>query len=139
MGSGEHTLETVAPAEAIWRRWTQVERWPEDDPSVLSAHLDGPLALGATGSVQPRRSRSSRLTVTALEPLRRCTTAAPLPVGRLNFEHTLEPMADGVRCTHRVRLPGPLAPLFGRLIGRQLVAGLPQVMSNVARHRLRVR
>ncbi len=136
MWSGEHTVDTEAPAAAIWTRWTRVDLWSADDPTVASARLDGPLAVGVGGTIKQRRGPAVRFTVAALEPQRRFTTMSSLPFAKMAFEHTLEPTPVGVRFTHRVRLTGPLASVFGRLLGRRLVAELPQVMDNVAAHSL---
>jgi len=34
MWSGEHTVDTEAPAAAMWTRWTQVALWSADAPTV---------------------------------------------------------------------------------------------------------
>ncbi len=136
MWSGEHTVDTAASAAAIWARWTRVDLWSTDDPTVAAAHMDGPLAVGVGGTITQRRGPAVRFTVAELEPPRRFTTVSSLPFATMAFEHTLEPTTVGVRFTHCVRLTGPLAAVFGLLLGRRLVAGLPQVMETIAAHSL---
>lgn len=129
---GEYTLETKASPERVWERWTRPEHWAADDLDVVWARLDGPLTVGVSGVVKPRRGPATKLTVTELQPPFGFTTETRLPMGRLYFEHTLEETLSGIRFTHRVRIVGPLSLLFGRLIGRKIVAGLPNVMGNIA-------
>jgi len=132
MWMGEHTLETDASPERIWERWTRPENWAADDPDVAWARLDGPPAFGVTGAVKPRRGPATKFTVMEVQPPFGFTTETRLPLARLIFEHALGATAAGVRFTHRVRIIGPLSPLFGRLIGHKIVATLPLVMENIA-------
>jgi hypothetical protein len=43
------------------------------------------------------------------------------------------PIALDVAFPHRVRFTGPLAALWGTLVGRKIAAGFPTVMANVAK------
>lgn len=61
------------------------------------------------------------------------TDVSRLPLGRLTFTHTITPTATGSRFTHRVMITGFLAPLYSRVIGRGIAAGLPTAMQTLAR------
>ena len=41
-------IEIAAPPERVWELVTDIGRWPEWDPGVGSAALEGPLAPGST-------------------------------------------------------------------------------------------
>ena len=47
MWSTEHSVETKAAPEAVWRVWSDVERWPEWNADLERADLSGPFAAGA--------------------------------------------------------------------------------------------
>ena len=133
--TGEHTLTTTAAAEAIWYRWTTLSTWSEDDPECRWARMDGPIVVGASGSLKST-GPASKFTFTELEPNRRMVFEIKLPLATLRLPHTMIESADGVTLTHAVEITGPLAGLWGALVGRGVVRGLPEVVANVATNAL---
>ena len=134
MWTGEHTILVRADPHAIWERWTRLDLWAEDDPKTKWAKLDGPLQVGATGQLKPTQGPVSKLTITRLDQPNQFDCELHVPISTMRFEHRMEPAGDGqVRLTHRVVITGPLAGLYGLLFGRSIVAGLPDVMGNLAR------
>src|SRR5438034_10280809 len=53
MWAVEHSVETSARAEAVWRLWADVERWPEWNAGVERIELRGPFAVGSTILMTP--------------------------------------------------------------------------------------
>jgi hypothetical protein len=45
---GSGSVDAAAPVEVVWRVMTEVERWPEWNPDVRDAAMDGALAEGTT-------------------------------------------------------------------------------------------
>jgi hypothetical protein len=131
----EHTIVTSAPAEAIWRRWTTVELWPDDDPDCRWAQVDGAFAVGAKGRVKTG-GPAAHFTVTRLEPNRAMCFEIRLPGATMSFPHTAAPVDQGIRLTHGLTITGPLAPLWRLLVGRGVAAGLPEVVALVATNAL---
>ena len=54
MWTTEHTAETTAAPEAIWRVWSDAERWPEWNADLERAELTGPFAAGSTITMFPK-------------------------------------------------------------------------------------
>ena len=106
----EATLQ-AAPA-AVWAVWTDVARWPEWDVSKEIARLDGPLEPGVSGWAKQRGNLGGPFTITAVEPGRRWVSECPMLLGKVVFDHVLEPVATGgVRVVKRVEAEGSIAPL----------------------------
>ncbi len=108
-----------AGPDAVWKLWTDVARWPEWDVSKEVARLDGPFEPGASGWAKQRGNLGGSFTITAVEPGRRWVTECPLPLGKVIFEHLLEPAAQGrVRVVKRAEVHGGLGSLLWLLAPR---------------------
>lgn len=53
----EHSIETAAFPEAIWRLWSDVGRWPEWNADLERAELLGSFAVGSVVTMFFRISR----------------------------------------------------------------------------------
>jgi len=112
-----HLFECEATFEAdpaaVWRAWTDVARWPEWDVSKEFARLDGPFQPGTSGWAKQRGNLGGSFTITEVEEGRRWVTECPVPLGKVVFEHLLEPGAGGrVRVVKSVEVQGG----FGHLL-----------------------
>lgn len=152
MGVHEHTLTAEVDPSIVWERWTDVELWATDDPGIAKAKLNGPLAKGALGWLQPAKGPRTSFRIVEVDRQKlRFTTESKLLLATLRLEHHMtrptpdaaaseatdaradtQPDPNAWQITHRVTIKGPLAPLWERLIGRSLRADLPVVIANVA-------
>jgi Polyketide cyclase / dehydrase and lipid transport len=107
----EATFE--AEPAAVWKVWTDVARWPEWDVSKEIAWLNGPFEPGACGWAKQRGNLGGSFTITAVDDERRWVSECPLPLGKVVFDHLLEPVAGGrVRVVKRVGVQGGFGPLL---------------------------
>ncbi len=117
-----------AELAAVWKVWTDVARWPEWDVSKEIARLDGPFQPGACGWAKQRGNLGGPFIITAVDDGRRWVTECPLPLGKVVFDHVLEPVAEGrVRVVKRVEVQGgfwPLLRLFAPKMRRDIAESL---------------
>jgi uncharacterized protein YndB with AHSA1/START domain len=131
----EVTFE-AEPAE-VWKVWTDVERWPDWDVSKEIARLDGPFQPGVSGWAKQRGNLGGSFTITVVDDGRRWASECPVPMGKVVFDHMLEPVAGGrVRVVKKVEVYGGfssllrlVAPKMRREITRSL-AGLERQVSS---------
>ena len=113
----EATFE--ADPDAVWKAWTDVARWPEWDVSKEIAELDGPFEPGTRGWARQRGNLGGSFTITEVDAGRRWVTECPMPLGKVIFDHRLEPAAGGnVRVVKRVEVEGACAPLVLMFVPR---------------------
>ena len=129
----EHTETTSAAPERGWQQYADPTAWPAWDHETESVSIEGPLAVGVRGRIKPRGGPATSFVVTEVDPGRRFADVARLPLARLEFDHRIEPDGTGARFTHSVTITGPLSPLFARVVGRGVAAGLPGAMRELAR------
>ena len=128
-----YSQTTRATPAQLWDRYAEPSSWPQWDTGVTSVTIDGPLRVGARGSLKPVRGPATRFIVTEVTPHVSFSDVSRLPLASMTFEHRIEALAAGCRFTHTVTISGVLAPLFARLIGRTVVAELPVTMWALAR------
>jgi hypothetical protein len=121
----EATFE--ADSAEVWKVWTDVARWPEWDVSKEIARLDGPFQPGVSGWAKQRGNLGGSFTITAVDDGRRWVTECPVPMGKVVFDHLLEPVAGGrVRVVKRVEVQGGLFTSLLRVVApkmRREIAG----------------
>ena len=115
------TTAVGAPAEEVWRLFTDVERWPEMTDSMREVRrVDaGPLRVGSEAIVRQPRLPRARWRVTELEPGRSFTWQTTAAGVTTAGGHVVA--ANGQRAaviTLTLRQHGPLAPLVHAITGR---------------------
>ena len=129
----EHSAESAADPQAVWRRYVDVERWREwSRHGVEWSRIDGPFEVGTKGESKAPGSRALKFELIAVERDALFASGAKLPGGRLRFEHVIEPREPGSRITHRVALDGPLAFLYKRVVRKGVERGLPAGVERLA-------
>ncbi|MDQ4489842.1 DUF1731 domain-containing protein [Sinomonas sp. ASV486] len=119
------------PADALWGVLADLRRWPDWNPAVAEASLDGSLAEGAMGRYAPshrvvgllHRRTAPGFTVAQLDPGHSIVLRQPQPGGGQDIAWSLEERDGGTVFTQRVTLDGPLAQQFGLTAGEPLVRG----------------
>lgn len=129
----EEGIDIQAPPQTVFALYAEVARWSAWDPDVRSSSIGGAFASGATGKLKPSNGPESSISFTEVVPDKSFTVESTLPLCRMRFEHELSATTSGTRALHRVTFFGALAPLFGRLIGRQIRKGLPGTMAGLKR------
>lgn len=135
----EHRIRVATAAETIFRIYQDVPGWSTWDPDTRRATLDGPFEVGSRGSLTPAQGRTVPMLLTDVVPGRSFTVESRIPLFRMVFEHELHDVdAPSGRATrpqteviHRVTLSGPLVLLLGRMLVRQLNAGLPVTLARL--------
>ncbi len=115
LGSG-HNTSTASP-DAFFARWVDHATWPQWSPDTDWVRVDGPVAVGTTGTMKPAGGPKVRFTVTACEPGREYTDTTRLPGARLVFQHLAVPDGQGTELSVRVTMSGPMTWLWSRVMG----------------------
>jgi hypothetical protein len=122
-----------AEPAAVWAVWTDVALWPEWDVTKDIAQLDGPFQPGTSGWAKQRGNLGGSFTITAVETGRRWVTECPMPLGKVVFDHLVEPVAEGrVRVVKRVEVQGGLGPLL-RLVAPRMRRDITESLAALER------
>ena len=136
----EHSVETTAKPEEIWRLWADVPGWPNWNRDIEQIELIGPFASGST----------IRMTPIGLETveLRIAHAVAPdffvdeVHLGDLVIRtiHRVDSVrADCARVTYRMEIAGVGADGLGPELGPEISSDFPETLKElVARAERRV-
>jgi Polyketide cyclase / dehydrase and lipid transport len=125
-------------ADALWRVWSDINRFTEWDPREEESRLDGPFAVGTTGASKQKGYGRNTITLTKVDQADRCWEATTgLTGGRLVIDHRIIDNGDGtVRLAKHYTAHGPLSLLFRvcywRRIRRELTASFAALAAEAA-------
>jgi len=131
----EHSLETSATADAVWRLWADVERWPDWNAGVERIELRGPFDVGGTILMTPPGDEPVELRITeAMEP-ELFVDEADGGDFVVRTTHRVEAVGhERSRVTYRMEIAGPAGDTVGPELGPEISGDFPQVLAALAAH-----
>ncbi|MGW0881889.1 polyketide cyclase [Streptomyces sp. NPDC002671] len=135
MWTYEHSLETDATPDAIWRLWADVENWGTWNADIRSIRFDGPFAAGAKIVMNPDGEEPVHLVVTETVPGELFVDEARFGGIVLRTMHRIDQGESGqdegtwTRVTYRMEITGEGAAEFGPQIGPAVTADWPETMA----------
>lgn len=128
MWTYEHSVETEAPADAVFALFRDVAGWPDWNAGVARMELDGPFLAGTAGTMTLPDGEVMTSKLTWVEEGRgfEDETTVPDPGVVVRVRHSLESLADGgTRISYRCTVEGPSAAGVGPMV----IADFPEVMT----------
>jgi hypothetical protein len=132
MWANEHSVETSAAPEQIWRLWAYVAGWPEWNGDIERIELIGPFAAGSRILMTPIGDETVELRITeAVEPDRFVDEAdmGEIVVRTIHQTRRIDP--DRARVTYRMEITGPAADTLGPQIGPEISGDFPQTLAGL--------
>ncbi len=128
----EHSIETSAAPEEIWRRWADVAGWTEWNGDIERIELIGPFAAGSRIVMTPIGQEPIELRIAeAVEP-ERFVDEAELGEIVVRTIHRVELLERGrARVTYRMEITGPAADTLGPQVGPEISADFPQTLAGL--------
>jgi uncharacterized protein YndB with AHSA1/START domain len=130
MWATEHSVETSAAPEEIWRLWADVAYWPDWNGDIERIELIGPFAAGSRIVMTPIGEEPIELRIAeAVEPERFVDEAelGEIVVRTLHRVERLE--RGGGRVTYRMEITGPAADTLGPEVGPEISGDFPQTLA----------
>ncbi|KUJ66991.1 polyketide cyclase [Streptomyces albus subsp. albus] len=130
MWTYEHTLETDAAAEAIWRRWADVRNWGAWNADITSIEINGPFAAGTEIVMNPAGDDPVHLLVSEAVTDELFVDEARFDGLLLRTTHRLDRGERlRTRVTYRMEITGEGADELGPRIGPAVTADWPETMA----------
>jgi Polyketide cyclase / dehydrase and lipid transport len=133
MWAAEHSIETGASPDAIWRLWASAPGWTEWNADLARAELDGEFGPGSTIRMTSVEGEVVELSIAeADEPVLFLDEAdlGDVTVRTTHRVHRLE--GDRCRIVYRMEITGPEADAVGPELGPQISGDFPDVLAALA-------
>ena len=122
--------------DQIWQLWQDVNNWHAWDQELEYCRLESPFVAGSQFTLKPKGGPKVHLTLENVEPCRTFTDRVDFPLARMYSIHELQDTPHGLEVIHRIRVEGPLAFLWRKLVAEKVAAGLEeQTQSMIKRAR----
>jgi hypothetical protein len=127
--TNEHSIETTAAPEAVWRLWVDVPGWPEWNADLERAELSGPFIPGSTITMIPHDQEPIELRIAEDVEVERFVDEARFGGVVVRTTHRIERLGDRIRIVYAMEITGPEADTLGPQIGPGITADFPQVLA----------
>jgi hypothetical protein len=129
MWEHQHSVETSAAPEALWRHWSSIAEWPRWNAGIESIEVDGPFAVGTVFTMTPPGDDPIRMRLTEVVPGTSFTDEMDAGDFVVRTIHQLEPAGSGrTRVVYRTEITGPAADQVGPQLGPAITADFPDVL-----------
>ena len=126
----EHSVETTAAPQAIWRQWSDVDRWPEWNGDIERIEVDGPFAVGSRIRMVPVGDEPVELRIAEVVEPELFVDEADLGEIVVRTIHRVEQLdGERTRVTYRMEITGPAADTVGPQVGPEISGDFPQVLA----------
>jgi hypothetical protein len=134
MWTAEHSIETVASAETIWRLWSNVGGWPEWNADIERIEISGPFAPGSTISMTPIGQEPVELRIAeAVEPDLFVDEAELADVVVRTIHRVERREGERNRIVYRMEISGPAGDTVGPELGPQISGDFPETLAALIR------
>jgi len=128
----EHSIETSAAPEAIWRLWADVENWGTWNADITNIEMRGPFAAGAEIVMTPAGQDPVRLRIADLTEYQQFVDEAQIDDLLLRTTHRLDRLDQRrTRVVYRLEITGRAADEIGPRIGPAITADWPETIASL--------
>ena len=129
----ENSIITEATPKAIWKLYSNVDKWKKWDGSIMEVKIDGPFEEGITGYLTLLGQEPLLFTLTEVKENKLFTNTTILEQLsiKMDFRHEIEVLGLQTKVTHSVILSGLNAEMIGNQIGPMITHEIPSSMSNL--------
>jgi hypothetical protein len=113
------------PGEVIWPHLANVSAWPQIDHNIDWLKIDGEPAAGQAFRLKPKGGPVLSFTIGKFEAPGIYSDICQMPLASMETVHRLTPDPSGTLIEVEIAIRGPLAWLWGVLVGRKHAQGLP--------------
>jgi hypothetical protein len=124
------TVKDLSAAQ-VWKVWSDVDRWHLWQSDIEYARMNGPFESGGSFKFKPRGGPDLTLELSEVRPNALFVDITRFPLARMVDSHELIERDDGLEIKTTIRMEGPLAFLWRKIVGEDVVKSLPGQTDNL--------
>jgi hypothetical protein len=113
-------------AAQVWKVWSDVDRWHLWQDDIEHARLNGEFKSGGTFAFKPKGGPKLTLELADVRPNALFVDITRFPLARMVDSHELIERGDELEIKTTIRMEGPLAFLWRKIVGQEVADSLPQ-------------
>jgi hypothetical protein len=107
---------STAPADKVWKIWSDTSTWGSWNPNVSSMELQGPFATGSTATMNTKAGQHHKMRLVDVQQGRSFVLETNvIPGTTFRFNCRVEPVGAETKISQTVEVKGPLGFLGGML------------------------
>ena len=132
MGEYGTSVVSTAPADKVWRIWSDTSTWGEWNPNVSTMELHGPFATGSTAVMHTKAGQHHKMRLVDVQPGRSFVLETNvIPGTTFRFNCRVEPVGAETKIGQTVEVKGPLG-FLGGMLGPGVAKDFGTLLSNLA-------
>jgi hypothetical protein len=121
-----------APADKVWKIWSDTSTWGEWNPNVSSMDLQGPFASGSTAIMNTKAGQHHKMRIVDMQAGRFfALETSVIPGTTFRFNCRIEPVGAESKISQTVEVKGPLG-FLGGMLGPGVSKDFGTLLSNLA-------
>jgi len=110
------SVVSTAPADKVWKVWSDTSTWGEWNPNVTTMELHGPFATGSTAIMHTKAGQHHKMRIVEVQAGRGFVLETNvIPGTTFRFNCRVEPVGAEAKISQTVEVKGPLGFLGGML------------------------
>jgi hypothetical protein len=127
------SIETTAPADKIWKIWSDMSTWGDWNPNVSTMEWQGPFASGTTGVMNTHARQHHKMKLLDVQAGHGfALETSVVPGTTFRFKCGIEPSGGKTKISQTVEVKGPLGPILGGMLGPQVSKEFGTLLRNLA-------
>jgi Polyketide cyclase / dehydrase and lipid transport. len=128
------SVVSTAPAERVWKIWSDTSTWGDWNPNVSTMELQGPFASGSTAIMNTKAGQHHKMRVVDVQSGRSFALETNVVPGTtFRFNCSVEPVGVESKISQTVEVKGPLGPILRGVLGPQVSKEFGILLSNLAK------
>jgi hypothetical protein len=127
------SVVSTAPADKVWKVWSDTSTWGEWNPNVNTMELQGPFASGSTAVMNTKAGQHHKMKLIDVLPGRSFVLlTSVIPGTTFYFNCRVEPVGAETKISQTVEVKGPLG-FLGGMLGPGVSKDFGTLLSNLAK------
>ena len=127
------SVVSTAPADKVWRVWSDTSTWDEWNPNVSTMELQGRFESGSTAIMHTKAGQHHKMRIVDVQPGRSFVLeTSVIPGTTFRFNCRVEPIGAEAKISQTVEVKGPLG-FLGGMLGPGVSKDFGTLLSNLAK------